>query len=362
MLMHFRIKHFDRFVGLFIIFALVLIIVTLVFVGREQKWFEKRYHYTVVFNRVQGLKPGTPVTISGMEVGTVKTLRLTSDSRVVLTLDVLETYHTYIRRDSQATILSALLGGKTVEITVGSPNQPPLPEGGVIASVEPRELTDILKDVDLKEPLKKVNDALDNVKTITQKLGSPEGELFTLLKNVQFVTAQLKNGEGNVGAILQDRRIYEEIRASVQSIRASAANLEETTQNAARVSRDLPRLVAEVDRSVKEVPRILEDVKQSTAELPGIMGSVEKAAGDVPAITGMVKEITRDVKGITGDLQKANIPELLAATQESVEEAEKVIRGLQKSWLLRGFMPKVAAEPPVATDQRESPYGQRGSP
>jgi len=44
MLMHFRIKHFDRYVGIFVMLALALIIVTLVFISRGQKWFEKRYY------------------------------------------------------------------------------------------------------------------------------------------------------------------------------------------------------------------------------------------------------------------------------------------------------------------------------
>jgi phospholipid/cholesterol/gamma-HCH transport system substrate-binding protein len=358
MLMHFRIKHIDRYVGIFVIVALAVIIVTLVFMGRGQKWFEKRYHYTVAFGKVQGLKPGTEVTISGMEVGTVQSLRLNRQNKVEVTLEVLETYRDYIRKDSQATIASGLIGGKTVEITVGSPDQPPLPEGANIASLEPKELADILKEIDVKAPMKKIDDALENVKSITQKLNDPQGELFTLLKNVEFVTAQLKNGQGNVGAILQDKKMHKEISTAVESIRRSAANIEEVTQNASQVSRDLPKMVSEVDRAVKEVPKILDDVKKATADLPRVMGDLQKAAGEVPAITKNVKEITEDVKVITGNVKKAapEIPDFLATTHESVEEADKLIQGLQNHWLLRGSMPKARRDTPLEISQRESPY------
>ena len=358
MLMHFRIQHFDRYVGIFVILALILISVTLVFVGREHKWFEKRSRYTVVFNKVPGLKPGTPVTISGMEVGMVQSLRLTRQNKVALTLEVLETYKDYIRNDSQATIASALIGGKTVEITVGSPDQPPLPEGASIASLDPKELSDILKEIDVKTPLKKLDDALENVKSITQKLSDPKGELFTLLKNVEFVTAQLKNGQGNVGGILQDKKMHGEISAAVESIRRSAAHIEEATQNASRVSGDLPKIVSEVDRAVKEVPKILDDVKKATSDLPRVMGDVQRTAADAPAITKNVKEITEDVKVITGNVKQAapEIPDFLATTHESVEEADKLIQGLQNHWLLRGSMPKVHRDTPIEVSQRESPY------
>ena len=362
MLMHFRIKHFDRYVGIFVILALALIVVTLVFIGRGQKWFEKRYRYTVVFNKVQGLKPGTGVTISGMEVGFVKSLRLNPQSKVDITLEVLETYRDYIRKDSQATISSGLLGGKAVEVTVGSPDQPALPEGATITSQEPKELTDFLKEIDVKAPLKKLDEALENVKSITEKLNNPRGELFTLLKNVEFVTAQLKNGRGNVGAVLQDKKMHGEITAAVESIRRSAANIEETTQNASKVSRDLPQLISEVDRAVKEVPKILDDVKKATSDLPRVMGDVQRAAGDAPAITDNVKEITKDVKVITGNVKKASpeIPDFLATTHESVEEAEKLIQGLQNHWLLRGSMPRVQRDTVLEVSQRESPYEKGG--
>jgi phospholipid/cholesterol/gamma-HCH transport system substrate-binding protein len=359
MLMHFRIKHFDRFVGIFVILALILIVVTLVFVGRERRWFEKRYHYTVAFNKVPGLKARTPVTISGMEVGTVQSLRLNRQNKVELTLEVLATYRDYIRKDSQATIASALIGGKTVDITVGSSDQPPLPEGANIPSLEPKELSDILKEVDVKAPLKKLDDALENVKSITQRLNDPQGELFTLLKNVEFVTAQLKNGQGNVGAILQDKKMHSEISVAVESIRRSAANIEEVTQNASQVSRELPKMVSEVDRAIKEVPKILDEVKKTTSDLPRVMGDLQKAAEEAPAIAKNVKEITQDVKVITGNVKKAapEIPDFLASTHESVEEAEKLIQGLQNHWLLRGSMPKVQRDTPLEIRQRASPYG-----
>jgi hypothetical protein len=51
------------------------------------------------------------------------------------------------------------------------------------------------------------------------------------------------------------------------------------------------------------------------------------------------------------------VPELLATTNESVEEAERLILGIQNHWLLRGSMP-AKGQPGVSlgVSQRESPY------
>ena len=362
MQMYFRIKNFDRFVGIFVIFALALIVVTLVFITRGQRWFEKRYHYSVVFNKVYGLKPGTGVTISGMEVGSVTSLRLNPQSKVELILEILETYKGNIRKDSQATIVSSLLGAKTVEVTMGSPDQPPLPAGGTLLSQDPKEITDILKEIDVKTPLKKVDEALENLKSVTAKLNNPQGELFTLLKNVEWITTQLKNGQGNAGAILQDRKMHGEITATLESARRSAAHIEETTRNVFQFSKDLPRVMADIDRTLKELPGIVDEVKRAAADLPQVTQDVRKVTAEAPVIMENVKEIAQDVKTITGDVKKAapEIPDLLASTHESMEEAEKLIQGLQNHWLLRGSMPKSRSDTPLEMSQRETPYEKKG--
>jgi hypothetical protein len=114
-----------------------------------------------------------------------------------------------------------------------------------------------------------------------------------------------------------------------------------------------------VDQAVKEVPKILDEVKQATSGLPRIMEDFQQAAGQAPGIAKDVKGITGDVKEITGNVKQAapEIPEFLATTHESVEEAERLIQGLQNHWLLRGSMPKVQRDTPLEISQRESPYG-----
>ncbi|NWF57599.1 MAG: MCE family protein [Syntrophaceae bacterium] len=365
MQMYFRVKHFDRYVGILVVLAVILAIVALVFVGRGQKWFAHRVPFKVDFSKVQGLKPGTPVTISGMEVGNVASLRLNPQSRVELVIEILQQYQGNIRQDSMATIAAALIGGKTIEITVGSPDKPPLPAGSTIPSVDPREIADLLKEIDLKGSLKKIDEVLDNLNSITHKLDDPKGSLFRTLGNLEYVTGQLKSGQGNVGALLQDKKMHGEIHAAIAQVRNSLSNVEEITKNAAQVSQNLPPLMGEVDRSVKEIPKLVEELKKALAELPPILEDIKKTTAHTPAIAQNVKEITQDGKGvvkdvkeITAEVKKAapQVPELLKTTQETTEDTDKLIQGLQNHWLLRGSMPRGWGERYPAVGQRESPY------
>lgn len=362
MLMHFRVKHFDRYVGVFVLLSVIGLILTLVFVARGQKWIETRYRYAAVFNKVQGLKPGTPVTMSGMEVGSVKSFRLNPLGKVELNLEVLESYKNYLRRDSRVTIASTLLGGKTVEITLGSPHQPALSEGEVIPSQEPKELTDLLHEIDVQTPLKKIEEALENLKSLTAKLNSPEGELLSTLRNVQFITTQLKEGEGSAGAILRDKRLYLEITAAAESANRSAAHVEGITEKAAEIARELPPLVQQVNGRIQDIEGILGEVKKATMELSPILEDVKRVTAEAPAIVGNIKDITQDVREITGDMKKAtsDLPEFLHQTQQAVEDADKIINGLQNHWLIRGTIPPSPRDAPIEISQRQNPYEKKG--
>lgn len=358
MKMYFRIKHIDRLAGIFVIFALIFILTTIVFVARGQKWFSKRYPYLVIFDRVGGIKPGTDVTISGMEVGRVKSLRLNEERKIEITLEVFADYKDYLRKDSSATVISGLLGGKTIEISPGSPDQDPIQPGATIPSQEPRELTDFLKGLDFQSPLKKAEATLSNLEALSAKLKDPQGELFALLKNIEFLSQQLRRGEGNLGAILQDKRIYNDLSATLTSLRHSAEHLEKTTANAALLSANLPKLTGDLEQYLKGIPKILEDLERTTARLPRVTEKIQKATEEIPVIADNLKEITKDVRAVTENLKKAapEIPELVSASQESIEEAEKLLKTLRSHWLIRGWKAQAPQSTPLEVSQRENPY------
>ena len=362
MIMHFRIHHWDRYVGIFVILAMLILILALVFMARGQKWLEKRYRYGAVFSKVQGLKSGTPVTISGMEVGSVRSFRLNPQGKVQVQMEILESYKDFIRADSAVTIATTLLGGKTLEIRMGSPNQPPLGEGDILSSQEPKELTDFLKEIDLQAPLKKVDETLENLRSLTAKLNSPEGEVFATLKNIQFLTTQLKEGEGSAGAILRDKKMYLEVTAAVESAKRSAVHVESVTEKAAEIAKELPAIMHQVNGRIQEIQGILDEVKKATAKLSPILENVNRASVEAPAIAGNIRDITQDVRAITGDVKKSTpeIPELVHQTQEIIEDADKVMVGVQNHWLIRGLVPRAQKDSSVAISQRQNPYEKKG--
>jgi hypothetical protein len=142
------------------------------------------------------------------------------------------------------------------------------------------------------------------LKSLTARLNSPEGELFTILK--------------------------------------------EAAANAAKISRELPAVVQQVDGRIREIQGILGDIKKATAE--------------GPAIAANVKEISREMREITGDVKRTipELPELVHQTRETVEDADQVITGLRNHRLIRGWVSPSRQDSPVEISQRQSPYEKKG--
>ena len=92
-------------VGLLVVVALGVLMLSLFFIGSESKIWARKNGYEVRFDSVAGLAEGNPVKISGVTVGVVKDIRLPRDPKakdVDISLMVDRKYAERIRGDSRA--------------------------------------------------------------------------------------------------------------------------------------------------------------------------------------------------------------------------------------------------------------------
>src|SRR5690606_15409367 len=112
-------------VGFFVSLGLVLLMVFIFVLGGERGLLSKQSRYSVSFHSVDGLKPGSPVRLAGVEVGKVTAIRFfddPADPRVRVEMNVLARYADRLRENS--TTASGSLGvlmDKVIEISMCSP-------------------------------------------------------------------------------------------------------------------------------------------------------------------------------------------------------------------------------------------------
>ncbi len=124
--------------GLFVAMGLTVAGVVVFFIGQESRLFERQTTFRAYFRNVQGLNEESPVWLGGLRVGKVTGIFFSpdpKDPRLEVRFQVASRYTDRVRGDSVAQLASmGVLGDKAVDISLGSPEAPPVEPGGVLKS------------------------------------------------------------------------------------------------------------------------------------------------------------------------------------------------------------------------------------
>src|SRR6478736_29732 len=133
-------------VGIFVTVALLLVSMTVFLIGDNRHLWQAKVKYDAAFQDVSGIKPGSPVRMGGVDIGTVTSVGQSTDAAdplVYVGFSVLGSMRSRIRTNTIARISNkGLLGDKMVELTVGDGE--PLPAGSRLKSEEPSDLSKYL--------------------------------------------------------------------------------------------------------------------------------------------------------------------------------------------------------------------------
>jgi len=179
-------------VGIFVFSALVVLTVFIFKIG-NLKNYGKGYPLRVVFGNVSGVKSGSPVRFSGVDVGEVNRLNViegkqNKDTKIEVIVWIRKSLS--IPRNSKAYINTlGLLGEKYIEIIPPSEYESFLQPGDTIVGTDPIMMQHWLN----------------------------EGE--KILSDLQELIHKLKAGEGTAGKLLNDDRLYEELEGLISDIR-----------------------------------------------------------------------------------------------------------------------------------------------
>jgi phospholipid/cholesterol/gamma-HCH transport system substrate-binding protein len=228
-------------VGLFFVLGLALLWVTFESLSGGRVFKEKGYPLTARFDNLKGLQKGDDVLIAGVRVGVVSQVRLIGhQAEAVLTIEP----KVQIASDAEAMVAtSSLLGTNHLEITVGSPQVPRLAPG---AEIKTRDT------IDMNEVIARLGSLGDRMEQVVSEIGQnlkggEGGSLFSkidrlvtdngpkltaTIANLQAITDQIRNGDGTLGRLVNDRKLHDELVASVGEIKSAATDARAFVANA----------------------------------------------------------------------------------------------------------------------------------
>ncbi|MEQ1875744.1 MAG: MlaD family protein [Bdellovibrionia bacterium] len=231
-------------VGAMVAVGIVLFIITVLTLGSDTPFFKKTIALKVQFDNVQGLGPGSVVQVLGIPVGNVQEIIIvTKDGAIKLeALMIVErAFQERITEGSTAGVRTqGALGDKYIYITPGTPGSKPIPDGGQIPAEVRGDLFDtlaasgdkvdkIFKAVDeayrllanfnedgrSRQLMENMVGAANEIKLALRDLrGGPtdDTKLRQSLAHLSSVLAKIDNGQGTLGALINDRSVFDSLK------------------------------------------------------------------------------------------------------------------------------------------------------
>ncbi len=330
-------------VGLFVFAGLLLFAGSIFFLGERGRYFSTQHPLKAFFTSVAGLHEGATVRMAGVPVGRVTRIRLPRppEQKVLVELNVAGETIQNVRRDSVARIETVgFLGDKFIEISVGSPQDPPLSDGATLRVEEPADFVALVGQGQR---------VLGHAERIAASLERGEGALPWLvndpeskrlvaetLGSVRAVAASLERGDGALPWLIQDpasRRFVQELDRTAEAFAALATELKEGRGLAHALIYDPEgsKLLEKASQTFQEVHLLLEAIRDGDGAIPALLFDPEsrELLENLTKASQHLEEISAKIARGEGTLGAFLLDPTL------YEDLTALLEGAQRSWILR---------------------------
>ncbi len=327
-------------VGAFVLFAVVLVAVFVFYVTGEGALFARHMELKTYLPYVSGLESGAPVRLAGVEIGTVKRVRLSEfrddpSRHAEITFSVNRSYQDDIRTDTRAyTTTEGLLGESVLELTRGVSGTPIPADGTGVVTGEVRP--------GIKEIVQNVGTITDDIRVVTADIRNAKGTLGKLIEDpalynrarqsveeFQSLTQRAAGGEGTLGKLMVSEELYDQLKDTANKIDQVATDLRGGQGTLGKLIYD-STIHDKAQSVVERADRITARVEAGEGTL-GKLITEDKLHEDVKQTFANVREITRKINEGEGTLGRAaNDPRAYENFNELTAEMRALISDFRK--------------------------------
>lgn len=236
-------------VGLVLVLGVAVLSIAMAQLGKAANLFSDRYVLVTFLREGAGLREGGSVTLAGQLVGTISRIEfLPPDADTTrtlrVTMEVDQALRDQIRLDSRARLRTlGLLGDKVIDISPGTPAGRPLVSGDTIRLAE---------GVDYEAVIAQASSAVE--------------DLVALAADMRVLSGKVVAGEGTVGKLLTDEKLYVELASTLEQTDRMLARLQSRNGTVGRLLDD---------------PALYDNLNRTLASLDSLVGQVNRSEGTV---------------------------------------------------------------------------------
>lgn len=323
-------------VGVVVILSLAVLAFTVLYIGGGGgSPLAPKYEISALMTDVNGLKPGAPVRLGGVEVGTVTEVGFSEkfSGQVEVELKIEREVQDRITSASRITLGSlGLLGEKAVDIAPG-PGGTPIPDGGYVRAAGEDPFKGLLGDA---------SESTAHLRRILSRIDAGEGligkalrddELYNRMSDVavrlQTVIAKLESPSGPLGRLVNDQQMAQQLSSAVSGVDAIISRVQKGEGTLGVLTRD------------ETFAREMKNVSSTLSDLVGRLQRGEGSAGKLLTDEEFYKKMNSAADRFDGLMQRlqkgegtagrlANDPELYNNLNLAAKEMRVLMEEIRK--------------------------------
>jgi phospholipid/cholesterol/gamma-HCH transport system substrate-binding protein len=297
-------------VGVLVIVALAaLTLLISLMSGSSGGIFSRHIRVHSFFANASGLKPGAPVNLQGVTIGSVKKIiivprRKLTPVEVIMTLGL--NYRAALHTDTTASLATAgVLGDTFVDLDSANATGPELKNGDEVPVMQTPSLSDVIKSG--QTTIQQVNVILAKLNTMVDAMGTGKGSLGKFINNpdlynhavatltqLQDTVTAINQGKGTLGKLVTDETLYKRANETIGR---------------------LQNIVDQIDAGQGTVGKLVKDdalynnVNQTAAKANRLMSQIDEGKGTLGMLAkdqAFRKKVSLTVASLQSILQRAD--------------------------------------------------------
>lgn len=234
-------------VGMFVAIGLIAAAVSILMLGGDRFVLKRQAIFTARFTEVEGLFPGSVVSLSGLRIGNIKAITMAPDLKLDIQMQVEPQFAERITEGAIAEVKTqGALGDKYIFIRPGPADAKPIPPGTVLPSDETSFMSlltdrkdgmaraiDLIKELhilvasfnqdgktakmmnNMSEASERLKTTIAKLDTIMNDLSGPNPEdkrLKKALISLSNIMEKVDKGQGTLGQLINDPSVHQSLK------------------------------------------------------------------------------------------------------------------------------------------------------
>jgi phospholipid/cholesterol/gamma-HCH transport system substrate-binding protein len=237
-------------IGAFVIVSILILVAGVFLIGSKKNMFSSTYTVWGNFKNTGGLQEGNNIRFGGVNVGTVKNIRILTDTVIRVDMVIQTDKRDFIKNDVVATVGSdGLMGDKVLTLLPGSANAPLLAAGSQMRTSEPTDygaiinkfttvannaevITGALAEMSLQ--IKNGNGSISRLlykNDLAMGLEGTMNNAKSITGSMQDIVTQIKSGKGSIGSLLYTDSLSNGVNRTVSSANGALVTVQKAADN-----------------------------------------------------------------------------------------------------------------------------------